>query len=246
MKLLVCISKTPDTTARIAFTDNNTAFDSSGVAMIMNPYDDWYALVRALELKEAAGGSVTIVNVGPVSNDTIIRKGLALGADKAVRIDTEPASAIDTARQIAAYARGQDFDIILSGKETIDYNGSEVGAMLAELLELPFVSYATQLEMEGNLAVVAREIEGGTEVIEVSGPFVLSAAKGLATQRIPNMMGIMKAKRSTIEVVAPVDVESPVRIAEYALPPEKSGVKLVDPDRMDELVSLLHKEARAF
>lgn len=245
MKLLVCISKTPDTTARIAFTDNNTTFDSNGVAMIMNPYDDWYALVRAIELKEAAGGTVTVINVGPASNDTIIRKGLALGADNAVRIDIEPKSAIDTARQIASYARDKGFDMILSGKETIDYNGSEVGAMVAELLDLPFVSYATRLDREGDLAVVSREIEGGTEVVEVAGPFVLSAAKGLATQRIPNMMGIMKAKRSTIEVIAPAEGASPVHVAEYALPPEKGGVKLVDPDQMDELVSLLHREARA-
>lgn len=245
MKLLVCLSKTPETTARIAFTDNNTRFDTNGVNMIMNPYDEWYALIRAIELKEKNGATVTIINVGPATNDTIIRKGIALGADTAVRIDADSPSAFFTASQIAGYARDKGFDMIFSGKETIDYNGSEVGAMVAEMLDLPFVSYATNLEIDGDLAIVSREIEGGTEIAEVHLPLVLSAAKGLAQQRIPNMMGIMKAKRSTIEVLPPIAVESPVRIAGYALPPEKGGVKLVDPENMDELVALLNSEAKA-
>ncbi|MEL7426348.1 MAG: electron transfer flavoprotein beta subunit/FixA family protein, partial [Bacteroidota bacterium] len=135
MKLLVCVSKTPDTTTKIAFTGDNTALDTGGVQYIMNPYDEWYALVRALELKEAAGGSVTIINVGSAANDPVIRKGLAIGADEAVRIDKEGSSSLDVAQQIAAYAKDQGFDIVFFGKETIDYNGSEVGAMVAELLD---------------------------------------------------------------------------------------------------------------
>ena len=131
MKLLVCISKTPDTTTKISFNDGNTEFNTSGVQYIMNPYDEWYALVRALELKEAVGGTVTIINVGPAANDTIIRKGLAIGADEAVRINAEPGSALFVARQIAAYAKEEGFDLIFLGKESIDYNGAEVGAMIA-------------------------------------------------------------------------------------------------------------------
>lgn len=246
MKLLVCVSKTPETTAKIAFTNDNTEFDTSGVSYIMNPYDEWYALVRALELKEAAGsGEVTILNVGPAANDTVIRKGLAIGADKAVRIDGDPKSALYVAKQIAEHAKKNDYDAIFLGKETIDYNGSEVGAMLAELLDMPFISYASNLDMEGNTATVTRDIEGGNEVVELQTPFVLSAAKGLAEQRIPNMRGIMMAKRKPLQVEQPVEVEDLAVVSHYELPPEKGDVKLIDPENMDELVRLLHEEAKA-
>lgn len=244
MKLLVCISKTPETTAKIAFTDDNKEFIKEGVQFIMNPYDEWYALVRALELKESKGGSVTVLNVGNFSNDIIIRKGLALGADDAVRIDTEPQSAYATALQIANYAKDKDYDIIFFGKETIDYNGSEVGGMVAEKLDLPFVSYASNLEFEGDKAIVSRDIEGGIEVSEVTGSFVLSAAKGLAEQRIANMKGIMMSKRKPLTVVEPIEIEDPVSVAGYSLPEGKSGVKMIDPENMDELVRLLHEEAK--
>lgn len=244
MKLLVCVSKTPDTTTKISFKNDQTEFDTAGVQFIMNPYDEWYALVRALELKEAAGGSVTILNVGPADNDPVIRKGLAIGADEAVRIDIDPASSLNVAKQIAAYAKDQAFDLILFGKETIDYNGSEVGAMVAELLDLPFISYASHLEVADNTATIKRDIEGGVEIVEVDTPFVLSAAKGLAEQRIPNMRGIMMAKRKPLNVVEPVAVEDLTKVVSYELPPEKTEVTLVDPENMDELVRLLHEEAK--
>lgn len=244
MKFLVCISKTPDTTAKIAFTNGNTEFESAGVQYIMNPYDEWYALVRALELKEAHGGTVTVINVGPAANDTIIRKGLAIGADDAVRIDVDPKSAFFTAHQIAAYAKDKGFDAVLMGKETIDYNGSEVGAMVAELLDMPFVSFATKLDMEGTKATISRDIEGGTEVVSVEGAFVLTAAKGLAEQRIPNMRGIMMAKRKPLAVVPAIEVNDPTTVASYTLPAEKESVKLIDPENMEELVRLLHEEAK--
>lgn len=245
MKILVCVSKTPETTAKIAFANNQTAFDPTGVQFIMNPYDEWYALVRAIELQEAHGGTVTIINVGTAENDTIIRKGLAIGASEAVRIDAAPKSALFTARQIAEYARGKDFDLIFAGKETIDYNGSEVGAMIAEYLDLPFVSFANKLLMEGNTATVYREIEGGTEVVEVQTPCVISAAKGLAEQRIPNMRGIMMAKQKPLQVVPPIEFEDLATASSYELPNTKTSVKLVSPDDMDELVRLLHEEAKA-
>ncbi len=244
MKILVCVSKTPETTTKIAFTADGTELDTSGVQYIMNPYDEWYALVRALELKEAAGGSVTIVNVGPAENDPIIRKGLAIGADEAVRIDAEPKSSLNVAKQIAAYAKGESFDLILFGKETIDYNGSEVSAMVAELLDLPFVSYASKMELNGNTATINRDIEGGVEIVQVDTPFVLSAAKGLAEQRIPNMRGIMMAKRKPLTVVPAVEAADPSVAVKYTLPPEKTAVKLIEPDNMDELVRLLHEEAK--
>ncbi len=244
MKLLVCVSKTPDTTTKISFNADSTEFNSAGVQYIMNPYDEWYALVRALELKEQLEGSVTIINVGPTENDTVIRKGLAIGADDAVRIDSNPKSTLFVAKQIAEYAKSENFDIIILGKETIDYNGSEVGAMLAELLDLPYISHGTNMEMEGNTATIDRDIEGGTEVVEVQTPFVVSAAKGMAEQRIPNMRGIMMAKRKPLNVIPPVDFPDLSTIVSYTLPAAKTSVKMIDPENMDELVRLLHEEAK--
>lgn len=245
MNLLVCVSKTPDTTAKVSFSADGKTFNSDGVSFIMNPYDEWYALVRAVELVEAHGGEITIINVGPASNDIVIRKALAIGGHQAVRIDTDPAEAFDVAQNIASYARDKNFDIIFTGKETIDYNGSEIGAMLAELLNVPFLSYATHLETDGSKATVTREIEGGQEVVEVNGPFVISAAKGLAEQRIPNMKGIMMARSKPLHVVPPVTIAPRVTTVNFELPPAKTGVKLVDPENMDELVRLLHEEAKA-
>jgi electron transfer flavoprotein beta subunit len=244
MKILVCVSKTPDTTAKIAFNPELTEFQSAGVQYIMNPYDEWYALVRALELKETIGGTVTLINVGTAEDDQIIRKGLAIGGDDAVRIDCSPKSSLFVAKQIAEYAKSEGYDLIILGKETIDYNGSEVGAMVAEYLDMPYVSYASKLDMAGNTASISRDIEGGVEEIEVDTPFVLSAAKGLAEQRIPNMRGIMMAKSKPINIVAPVAFADVSTVAKYDLPKAKSGVKYVDADNMDELVRLLHEEAK--
>ena len=244
MKILVCISKTPETTSKIAFTAGGSEFDTNGVNYIMNPYDEWYALVRALELKEANGGSVTILNVGPSANDSVIRKGLAIGADNAVRIDAEPKSALFVAKEIANYAKSEGFDIVMFGKETIDYNGSEVGAMTAELMDLPFISYVTKLDMAANTATIERDIEGGIEVASVDTPFAISASKGLAEQRIPNMRGIMMAKRKPLTVVPASGSEDFATTVHFDLPAAKSGVKLLDPTDMDELVRLLHEEAK--
>ena len=244
MKSLVCISKTPDTTSKISFTENDTKFNEEGIQFIMNPYDEWFALVRAIELKEQLGGSVTAINVGPSSNDIVIRKALAIGADDAVRVNAEPMSAIETAQHIASYATDKGFDIIFLGKETIDYNGSEVGGMVSEILGLPYISFASHMEHDGSIAKITRDIEGGVEVVEVEGPVVISASKGMAEQRIPNMRGIMMAKRKPLEVIEPTSATSAVRIVQYSLPQEKSGVKLIEPENMEELVRLLHEEAK--
>lgn len=244
MKILVCISKTPDTTSKVAFTNDGKDFNQEGINFIMNPYDEWYALVRAVELKEKNGGSVTVINVGPASNEIIIRKALAIGADDAVRVDVEPISPYHVAVQIAEFAKQSQFDLIFTGKETIDYNGSSVGAMIAELLDWPFVSYASKLEQDGDHFIATREIEGGVEILQLAAPFVLSAAKGLAEQRIPNMQGIMMSKRKPLVVVPPVEVDSRVEILNHVLPPGKKGVKMVQPDEMDELVRMLHEEAK--
>ncbi|MFN0015516.1 MAG: electron transfer flavoprotein subunit beta/FixA family protein [Saprospiraceae bacterium] len=244
MKFLVCISQTPDTTAKVSFNADATEYNGAGVTYIMNPYDEWYALVRACELRETLGGTVVALNVGPAANETTIRKALAIGADEAVRIDADPKSAAYTARQIAEYAKSENFDLIFFGKETIDYNGAEVGAMLAEHLDMPFVSLASKLDLNGSTATIERDIEGGVEVSEADLPLVVSAAKGMAEQRIPNMRGIMSARTKPLHVVAPVSVDEPVKIVRFIMPPEKAGVKLIDPENMDELVRLLHEEAK--
>lgn len=246
MKFLVCISQTPDTTAKISFNADGTEFNASGVQFIMNPYDEWYALVRACELREALGdgNKVVALNVGPAANETTIRKALAIGADEAVRIDCTPSSAAYTAKQIAEYASKEGFDIVFLGKETIDYNGSEVGSMVAAHLDLPYVSYVSKLDLNGNTAVIERDIEGGVESLEVDVPFVVSAAKGMAEQRIPNMRGIMQARTKPLQVLPAVPFEEKSRTIRFTLPPAKQGVKLIDPENMDELVRLLHEEAK--
>jgi electron transfer flavoprotein beta subunit len=244
MNILVCISKAPDTTSKIAFTNGDTQFDENGVQYIVNPYDEWYALVRALELKEAQGGNVTIITVGTATDDAVIRKALAIGADDAVRIDAPATDAYFTAMQIAEFAKGKGFDLILTGKETIDYNGSQVAGMLAEALDLPFVSVATKLDVSGSTVKAEREIVGGVQEVEVNTPVVISCAKGMAEQRIPNMRGIMAARTKPLTVVAPAALEALTSYANYSMPAAKSSVKLIDPNNLDELVTLLHNEAK--
>ncbi len=245
MKILVCISKTPDTTAKITFADNNTKFNADGVQWIINPNDEYYALVRAIELKEA-DPSVTIhlVTVGTADSDAIIRKALALGGDEAIRVDTESQDSFVIARQIAEVAKEGSYDLVLLGKETIDYNGSSVGGMVAELLDLPYISLATKFELSGTTATVTREIEGGEEICEADLPLVVSCNKGMAEQRIPNMRGIMAARTKPLKVVEAIAAESLTHVAAFSLPPAKAGVKLIDPDNVAELVNLLRNEAK--
>ena len=247
MKILVCISKTPDTTAKITFTDNNTKFAETGVQFILNPYDEWYALVRAIELKEADASTIIhLINVGGADADPIIRKALALGGDEAFRVNTSSQDSFYIASQIAEIARQNNYDLIFTGKETIDYNGSSIGGMVAEILDIPFISLATKFTLSGTSATVDREIEGGEETDEVSLPLVVSCQKGVALQRIPNMRGIMGARTKPLKVTEPVDAEILTTIDSFELPPPKAGVKLVAADNPEELVRLLHEEAKVF
>lgn len=246
MKILVCISKTPDTTAKITFTGNNTKFDTNGVQWIINPYDEWYALVRAIELKEKDPSAIIhLITVGGADAEPIIRKALALGGDEAFRVNADSHDSFYIASQIAAIAKEGVYDLILTGKETIDYNGSSIGGMVAELLDLPYISLASKFELDGSKATVTREIEGGEETAEVNLPVVVSAAKGMAEQRIPNMRGIMAARTKPLKVTEPVAVEALTSVTSFGLPPAKAGVKLVPADNVDELVRLLHEEAKA-
>jgi len=245
MKILVCISKTPDTTAKIAFIEGNTKFDESGVQWIINPYDEWYALVRAIELKEKDPSTVIhLVTVGGVETEQIIRKALALGGDEAIRIDRTSNDSFTVANQIAQVAKEGAYDLILTGKETIDYNSACIGSMLSALLDLPFVSLADHFEVNGNTATIKREIESGEETCEASLPMIVSCQKGMAEQRIPNMRGIMAARTKPLKVITPAASGALTSIQIFDLPPAKSGVKLIDPENMEELVKLLKEEAK--
>jgi electron transfer flavoprotein beta subunit len=247
MKILVCISKTPDTTAKIAFADNNTKFATDGVQWIINPYDEWYALVRAIELKEADPSTILhLINVGSAESDPIIRKALALGGDEAIRVNSDNNDSFFIASQIAAVAKKGAYDLIFTGKETIDYNGSSIGGMVAEMLDLPYISHAIKFDLEAGNAIVIREIEGGEETNKVALPVVVSCQKGMAEQRIPNMKGIMGARSKPLKVVEPVAADSLTTVVNFDLPPAKAGVKLVSPENPEELVRLLHEEAKAF
>jgi electron transfer flavoprotein beta subunit len=245
MNILVCVSKTPDTTSKISFSGDGKEYNGDGVTFIMNPYDEWYALVKAIELVEQHGGNVTTITVGDASNDIIIRKALAIGANDAIRVDTKASDSNEAAFQIVEVAKQNNYDLILLGKETIDYNGSVLGSLVAAQLNLPYISYGTKLETSGNsIFTVTREIEGGEEVCEVSGPLVISAAKGMAEQRIPNMKGIMMSKSKPLQVVPPDAYQSKVGVVSFELPVQKKGVKMIDPENMEELVRLLHEEAK--
>lgn len=244
MKILVCISNVPDTTTKITFTADNKEFNKQGVQFVINPYDEWYALVRALELKEAQGGNVTVIHAGAADSEATIRKALAIGADDAVRIDAEPSDAYFVAEQVAAYARDKGFDMILVGKETINYNSSMVGGMLAEMMGWPFVSLATKLDVASGTATIEQDIDGGTQVVECPLPLVISAQKGMAEARIPNMRGIMAARTKPLAVVAVSNPSKMTTVESYQPAEGRKACKMVDPANMDQLVELLHNEAK--
>lgn len=245
MKILVAISNVPDTTTKIQFTDGDTKFNASGVTFVINPYDEWYALVKALEIKEAnLAEKVTLIHVGLTDSEATIRKGLALGADDAVRIDAEGPDALFVAEQIASYAKTNAYDLILVGKETINYNGSSVGGMIAGLMDLPFVSMATKFDLASTKATIEHDIDGGTQVVECELPMVVSCAKGMAEQRIPNMRGIMAARTKPLSVVAATGSAPLISVKSFSINPGRTTVKMISEDNIDELVSLLHTEAK--
>jgi electron transfer flavoprotein beta subunit len=245
MKILVCLTKAPDTTTKIAFSDNNTVFNEAGVQWIINPYDEWYSLVRALELQESGTATaVHCITVGKADAEPIIRKALALGGDLAIRIDGESKDSFYIASQIAEYAKTQAYDLILTGKESIDYGNSSIGAMVAELLDIPFISHASKLDVNGSSVTVNREIDGGEETNTCTLPIVISCQKGMAEARIPNMRGIMAARTKPLTIVAPTTINELTSIVSYDVPAQKTGVKMIDADNMDELVRLLHEEAK--
>ena len=243
MKILVCITHVPDTTAKISFTDDNTKFDSTGVQYIIGPYDD-YALARAVELKEQSGGTVTLLNVGEAETEPTIRKGLAIGADDAIRINAQPTDAFFVAQQIAAVVKEGNYDLVLMGRESIDYNGGQVHSMVGELVGMPAVSPVMELTVDGDTATLAREIEGGKEHATIKLPFVAGCQEPIAEWKIPNMRGIMTARSKPLDVREPVDDTVMTVTQKYEMPPAKGEVKMFSVDQMGDLVQALKNEAK--
>ncbi|NQD71164.1 electron transfer flavoprotein subunit beta/FixA family protein [Sphingobacterium shayense] len=243
MKILVCISNVPDTTSKITFTESNTSFNENGIQFIINPYDE-IALAKAIELAANGNGTVTVLNVGEASTEATIRKALACGADQAVRINAAPRDAWFVANQIANYVRTNPFDLILTGQESIDYNGAQVQSYVAELLSLPSVAIAKKLDIISNEATIEREIEGGKEILTVSLPVVVGTAEGVAEPKIANVRGIMDARKKPLDVIDAVDVSQLSKIINFESPTPRGTVNLIDKDNVAQLVELLHREAK--
>ncbi len=246
MKILVCISHVPDTTSKINFTEGDIKFDTNGVSFIINPNDE-FGLTRAMWFKEKQGASVDVVNVGGPETEPTIRKCLAIGADNAIRINANPSDSLFVAQELAAVAKNGGYDLIIAGRESIDYNGGVVPGMLAALLDANFINTCISLEVDGNSATAIREIDGGKETIKAALPLVIGGQKGLVEEsdlRIPNMRGIMMARKKPLSVVEPTGSVSQSEPVSFSKPAPKGSVTLVPADNLDELISLLHNEAK--
>ena len=246
MNIVVCISSVPDTTSKINFTENNTKFDNSGIQFVINPNDE-FGLTKAMLLKEASGGSVKVITVGDATAEPVIRKALAIGADSAVRINKVATDSYSTAVLIASYLKENPADLIIAGKESLDYNGGAVPAMIAEILGLAFVNACNGMEISGRSATLTREIDGGKEILTADLPLVIGGQKGLVEEsdlRIPNMRGIMQARTKPLEIIEAEEAEELTTSVSFEKPAEKGACKLVNADNVAELVSLLHHEAK--
>ncbi len=247
MKILVCLSNVPDTTTRVKFTDGDSRFDPAGVQWVINPWDE-LALTRAIQLKEDGNNSVdrvSVLTVGTDQSEPTIRKALAIGADDAFRVDMEPEDSFVVAAQMATVIRNNPYDIILCGIESADYNSFAVGGMLAEMLDMLSVSAVSSLELDGEATMLTRDIDGGKEKVRVAHPFVAIVQKGIAKEpRIAAMRGIMMARKKSLNVVQPVEVEALTSYEHFELPPEKPPCKMLEPEQVAELVGLLQNEAK--
>ena len=247
MKILVCISNVPDTTTKVKFVENDTKLDVNGIQWVINPWDE-LSLTRALELKDDASNgvnNVTVAHVGLATAEPTIRKALAIGADEAIRVNAEPTDAYFVAAQLAEVVKANQFDIVLCGIESSDYNGSAVGSMLAEFLNLPSVSAISSLKIEGEKMVITREIDGGKEIVSVPTPFIGIVQKGIAKEpRIAAMRGIMMARQKKINVVEPAAIDALTETKKFEKPVPKAACKFVDAENAKELITLIQTETK--
>ena len=246
MKILVCISNVPDTTSKINFTDNNTQFDTAGVQFVINPNDE-FGLTRAMWFKEKQGASVAVVTVGDASVEPTLRKALAIGADEGYRIDATPTDGFFVATELAALVKEGGYDLVIAGRESIDYNGGMVPGMLASLLDYNYITNCIDLQIEGTAATAVREIDGGKETLSTALPLVIGGQKGLVEEsdlRIPNMRGIMMARQKQLHVKPPSSSENLTQETGFSKPEAKGAVTMVDASDLDSLISLLHNQAK--
>ncbi len=243
MKILVCITNVPDTTARISFTDNDTKLNKNGVQFIIGPYDD-YALARGVELREQYSGSLTVLHVGEADAEPQIRKALAIGADDAIRVNADPHDSYFVAAQIAHIASQSSYDLILMGRESIDYNSGVVHGLVGEMLGIPSYSPVMKLDIEGSNATITREIDGGKEVLKAPLPLVLGCQEPIAEWKIPNMRGIMTARTKPLNVVEPVPVDDMTAPQTYQLPAPKGACRMIPASEAETLIKLLQTEAK--
>ena len=246
MNILVCISSVPDTTSKINFTDNNSKFDKNGIQFVINPYDE-FGLTKAVMLKEQNQATITVLCVGEPTVEPILRKALAIGADKAIRINHDPKDSFSTASEITNYIKSNSFDLIIAGKESSDYNGGAVPCMIADMLNIPFVNACNGLVISGDNLELSREIDGGIENIKVQTPVVIGGQKGLVEEselKIPNMRGIMTARTKPLEVLEASGTSNLTESISYAKPAAKGDCKMIDENSINELVSELHNVAK--
>ncbi|WP_447635917.1 electron transfer flavoprotein subunit beta/FixA family protein [Flavobacterium microcysteis] len=246
MKILVCISHVPDTTSKINFTNGDSEFDTNGVQFVINPNDE-FGLTRAIWFQEQQGANVTVVNVGGPETEATLRKALAIGANEAIRVNANPTDGFFVAKQLAEVIKNGGYDLVIAGKESLDFNGGMVPGMIAGLTNSNFVNSCIGLTVEGNNAKAVREIDGGKETVATTLPLIIGAQKGLVEEkdlRIPNMRGIMTARTKALTILEPVAADSTTKAVKFEKPAPKSAVKLISPDNLDELINLLHNEAK--
>ena len=246
MKILVCISHVPDTTSKINFINDDSEFDVNGVQFVINPNDE-FGLTRAIWFQEQQGAKVTVVTIGGADTEPTIRKALAIGADDAIRINAQPKDGFFVAKQLAEVIKTGGYDLIICGKESLDYNGGMVPGLLAGLLDCNFVNGCIDLKVDGTTATAIREIDGGKETVQAQLPLIIGGQKGLVEEkdlRIPNMRGIMSARTKPLQVLDAIFENDRTQAIKFERPAPKSAVKLISPDNLDELINLLHNEAK--
>jgi electron transfer flavoprotein beta subunit len=246
MKIAVCVSQVPDTTTKVKIGADGKSIDPAGVTYIINPYDE-FAVEAALQMKEKNGGETIVISVGKLSNKEAIKKAYAMGIEKGILVKSDVnMDSYSVAKNLSDVLKEINPDIIFFGKQSIDYDDSQVGLLVAEMLGLPSISVVVDIKLEGSIIKCEREIEGGKEIVESTLPVAITAQRGLNNPRYPNLKGIMQAKSKPIEEREPTYTGNKTEILGMTLPKPKPKGKIVGTDisAVPELVKLLREEAK--